>query len=138
MTEKSTTEIIEHLKKFAKAGGAIYGWGLMEIAERLEKLQAERDKAVAGYADLREAYFVDPYAITPPDAVNAPKYYVLPGGVETLSITKHLSSCGGQAVQYIVRSTRIDGVTKGEEIQDLEKALVFVRAEIERLKGLGK
>ncbi|MFT4260355.1 hypothetical protein [Microbacterium sp.] len=68
------------------------------------------------------------------DRVNSPSYYVMPNGAETVSITQWLTSAGAQAVQYIVRSTRIDGVVKENQIEDLEKAAFWLAVEIKRLR----
>lgn len=67
------------------------------------------------------------------DAVNHPNYYVMPDGAEVVHITKWLNSSGGQAVQYIVRSTRIDGVVKENPIEDIDKAIFWLNVERERL-----
>lgn len=67
------------------------------------------------------------------DPVNHPAYYVLPNGVETKQVTQWLTSAGGQAVQYIVRATRIDGVVKGDPVEDLRKARTWLDTEIHRL-----
>ena len=67
------------------------------------------------------------------DAIN-PDHYKFSNGVEAIDITENLTSNGGQAVGYIVRSTRIDGRIKGDPIEDLEKANWFITREIERLK----
>lgn len=64
---------------------------------------------------------------------NKPNYYLLPNGVEVGDITDYLTSNGGQAVQYIARSCRIDGQHKGERIKDLEKAKDMIDREIKRL-----
>ncbi|WP_305781447.1 hypothetical protein [Nocardia nova] len=69
------------------------------------------------------------------DPVNGPRYYLFPGGVQLKSITTHLTGNGAQAVQYITRSTRLDGNNKGELVEDLRKAAYFVQQEIERLEG---
>lgn len=67
------------------------------------------------------------------DAIN-PNYYQLPNGVETVQISEWLSSNGGQAVQYIVRATRVDGVTKTDPLEDLRKARWFIDSEISRME----
>lgn len=58
------------------------------------------------------------------------------GDVQVLDISRHLTSNGGQAVQYVARSTRIDGNNKGEVVRDLEKAIDLIANEIERVKEL--
>ena len=69
--------------------------------------------------------------------VEHPNYYVMPDGNETVGITNWLNSAGAQAVQYIVRSTRIDGVVKDNPIQDIDKAIYWLNIERERLGGDG-
>lgn len=63
-----------------------------------------------------------------------PNYYLMPNGVEVKEIARYLVSNGGQAVQYIARATRIDGIIKGNPISDLEKARDMIDDEINRLK----
>ena len=64
----------------------------------------------------------------------SPQHYKLPNGVEVRQVSGYLTSFGGQAVQYIARATRTDGVVKGEPIEDLKKAIKFIEFEIERLE----
>lgn len=63
-----------------------------------------------------------------------PSYYQF-GDVETIQISEQLTSNAGQAVQYIARSCRVDGVVKGDPLEDLRKARWFVDREIGRLGG---
>lgn len=63
-----------------------------------------------------------------------PNYYLMPNGVEVKEIARYLASNGGQAVQYIARATRTDGIIKGNPISDLEKARDMIEDEINRLK----
>lgn len=69
-----------------------------------------------------------------PDGVN-PNHYKFPGGAEVKDISGHLTSFGGQALQYIARATRLDGNNKGSAIEDLKKSLKFIQWEIERLEA---
>lgn len=71
----------------------------------------------------------------PDDETISPNYYQFPDGTQTIQVTRWLTSNGGQAVQYITRSTRIDGLTKGDQIEDLRKAKVFIDDELTRLEG---
>lgn len=48
-----------------------------------------------------------------------PKYYQFPHGVQLIDITENLSGNGAQAVQYIARSTRMDGVRKGKTREEV-------------------
>lgn len=64
-----------------------------------------------------------------------PDYYQFPGGHEVRDISAHLTSFGGQALQYIARSTRLDGANKGDPKENLQKAVKFLEWEIERIEG---
>ena len=64
-----------------------------------------------------------------------PNYYQFPGGVQVIDITRHLTSNAGQAVQYLARSSRIDGVSKDDPLRDLYKARDMVLDEIARLEA---
>lgn len=68
----------------------------------------------------------------------SPNVYQFPNGVEVKDISAHLTSFGGQAVQYIARATRLDGVVKGLPVQDLYKAIELLKWEAERLEALQK
>lgn len=69
------------------------------------------------------------------DMVNHPPHYKFSNGAEVIDITENLTSNGGQAVQYIARSTRLDGNNKGDVLEDLRKARWFIDREIERVEG---
>lgn len=60
-------------------------------------------------------------------------YYKFPNGVEVLDITRYLSGNGAQIVQYVARSTRMDGNNKGELVSDLRKAIHLINDEINRI-----
>ena len=62
-------------------------------------------------------------------------YYRFPGDVEVRQISAHLTGFGAQAAQYVIRATRLDGNNKGDRVGDLEKAIDFIRWEIERIQG---
>lgn len=71
------------------------------------------------------------------DAVS-PKHYQFSNGVQINAISGELNSNGGQALQYIARSTRLDssrnkGETVAEWVEDLEKARQFIDFELARL-----
>lgn len=67
--------------------------------------------------------------------MTTPAYYQFPGGLQPLHLSRHLTSNAGQAVQYLARSSRLDGVSKGQDESDLNKALDFIRDEIDRRFG---
>lgn len=74
-----------------------------------------------------------------PDAIN-PSYYKdgWSNGAELIDITENLNCNGAQAVQYIARSTRLDGKNKGNPAEDLRKAGWFINREITRLDEIEK
>ena len=53
--------------------------------------------------------------------------------VQVIDISRHLTSNAGQALQYIARSSRLDGNNKGDTEADLRKAIDFLHDEIGRL-----
>ena len=64
-----------------------------------------------------------------------PNYHQFPGGHEVRHISAHLSSFGGQAIQYVARSTRLDGKNKGDTVEDHQKAIKFLEWEIQRMEA---
>jgi len=68
------------------------------------------------------------------DLVNHPPHYKNhPSGVECIQITEHMNFCLGNAIKYIWRAGEKEGT---DEIQDLEKAVWYVRREIERRRAM--
>ena len=66
----------------------------------------------------------------PVDLVNHPPHYKThPYGLECIEVTEHMNFNTGNAVKYIWRAGE-----KGDVIQDLEKALWYLKREIERRK----
>jgi hypothetical protein len=64
------------------------------------------------------------------DLVNHPPHYTShPSGIEAIQVTRHMNFNLGNAIKYIWRAGQ-----KGDPIQDLEKAIFYLRDEIERLK----
>lgn len=62
--------------------------------------------------------------------VNHPKHYNShPSGVECITITRHMSFNIGNAIKYLWRAGM-----KDSEVQDLEKAVWYIKDEIQRLK----
>lgn len=56
------------------------------------------------------------------------------GDVQVLDISRHLTSNSGQALQYIARSSRLDGNNKGDTVGDMRKAIDFLRDELKRVE----
>ena len=64
------------------------------------------------------------------DLVNHPPHYKThPYGIECIEVTEHMNFCTGNTVKYIWRAGE-----KGDVIQDLEKALWYLKREIKRRK----
>ena len=66
------------------------------------------------------------------EAVNHPRHYTShPSGIEAIEVTRHMNFNTGNAMKYLWRA----GI-KNEDahIQDLEKALFYVKDEIRRLQ----
>jgi len=64
------------------------------------------------------------------DPVNHPKHYTShPSGIECIQVTRHMTFNIGNAIKYLWRAGQ-----KDSEIQDLEKAVWYIKDEINRLK----
>jgi hypothetical protein len=67
----------------------------------------------------------------PVDMVNHPPHYTShPSGVECIEITRYMGFNLGNAFKYIWRAD-----LKGDSIEDLEKAIFYLKDEIQRLRG---
>lgn len=75
------------------------------------------------------------------DMVNHPPHYTWLKdlcGVEVIDITRHLNNNLGNVIKYVLRhghKTEEGMTTKEKAIQDLKKAMFYLRDEIKRLKG---
>ena len=67
------------------------------------------------------------------DQVNHPRHYTThPSGIEAIEITRHMGFNLGNAIKYIWRAGIKD---EKKTIQDLEKAIFYIKDEINRLEG---
>lgn len=67
------------------------------------------------------------------DAVSHPPHYLAhPSGVECIQITEHMNFCLGNAIKYIWRCEE-----KGSKVENLEKAIWYLKREIARVQGSG-
>lgn len=67
----------------------------------------------------------------------APAYYKFPSGVQVIEISRYLTGNAAQALQYIARSSRTDGVNKTDSpLEDLMKARDCIVDEIARIQEL--
>jgi len=64
------------------------------------------------------------------DPVKQPAHYEHPSGIEVIQITRHESFLRGNILKYVLRAPY-----KGSELQDLEKAAVYLQWEIERIRA---
>lgn len=70
------------------------------------------------------------YKPVPHDPVNHPSHYTShPSGVECITVTRHMNFNLGNVMKYIWRADH-----KDVALQDLEKALFYLRDEIKRRK----
>lgn len=68
-----------------------------------------------------------------PDLVNHPPHYTShPSGIECIQVTRHMNFNIGNAMKYLWRADE-----KGDAIQNLEKAIWYIKDEIERRKNNG-
>lgn len=64
------------------------------------------------------------------NVVHPPHYTNHPSGIECIQITEHMGFCLGNAIKYIWRAD-----LKGNAVEDLEKAMWYLKREIERRRG---
>lgn len=66
-----------------------------------------------------------------------PNHYLFPNGRQPIEIARYLSSNGGQVVQYVARSTRVDkeNVKHEDARSDIRKAIHLLVDEYERVGG---
>jgi hypothetical protein len=72
------------------------------------------------------------------DNVNSPKHYTSdPSGIEAIQVTRHRNFNVGNAIKYLWRAGLKDEGLKGldKQVEDLEKAIWYIKDEINRLKG---
>lgn len=73
-----------------------------------------------------------------PEGVNHPAHYNQdPSGVECIDIVRHRNFNVGNAIKYLWRNglkTDVYGDSKSKQINDLEKAIFYIKDEIQRLK----
>lgn len=70
------------------------------------------------------------------DNVNHPKHYTShPSGVECIQITEWMDFCLGNAMKYIWRAGLKDSGSKRE---DLEKAVWYLKRELEHMQKTGE
>ena len=65
------------------------------------------------------------------DLVNHPSHYTSYKGIEVIQLTEQMNFNRGNAVKYIARAGLKN---KDNEIQDLEKAVWYLKREIERIR----
>lgn len=66
------------------------------------------------------------------DPVNHPSHYTShPSGIECIQVTRHMTFNIGNAIKYLWRADHKDAT-----IQDLEKAVWYIKDEIQRIKDL--
>lgn len=63
------------------------------------------------------------------DMVNNPTHYQHPSGIEVIDITRHESFLRGNVLKYVLRAPY-----KGNEVEDIKKALKYLTWELERLE----
>lgn len=69
----------------------------------------------------------------PNDPVNHPTHYNShPSGIECIEVVRHFSFNLGNAIKYMWRSGLKD---EKKEVEDLEKAIFYIKDEIERIKN---
>lgn len=104
-----------------------HGDALCHVAFMDESIPA---KAWADTEDL--TLYTQPLEPDPADPVDHPAHYTSdPSGVECITVTRHRNFNIGNAIKYLWRAGLKNDQT---HIEDLEKAIWYIRDEIQRLK----
>ena len=75
-------------------------------------------------------------SISAPDMVNHPPHYTSDkSGVDCITITQHRNFCVGNAIKYLWRAGLKDAENPDKTIEDLKKAVFYIKQEITRLGG---
>lgn len=73
------------------------------------------------------------------DNINHPSHYTShPSGIECIDIAEHHDFCIGKAIKYLWRAglKSEDGISKKEkQIEDLKKAIWYIKREIKHLSN---
>jgi hypothetical protein len=76
------------------------------------------------------------------DNINHPSHYTShPSGIECIDIAEHHDFCIGNAIKYLWRAglKSEDGISKKEkQIEDLKKAIWYIKREIKHLSNGGE
>ena len=67
------------------------------------------------------------------DKINPAHYKKNPSGIECIEVTEHMNFNKGNAIKYVWRSGE-----KGDEIEDLKKAVWYINREMERIIKMRK
>lgn len=74
------------------------------------------------------------------DNINHPSHYTShPSGIECIDIAEHHDFCIGNAIKYLWRAglKSEDGISKKEkQIEDLKKAIWYIKREIKHLSNV--
>jgi len=71
-----------------------------------------------------------------PDMVNHPPHYTSdPSGVECITVTRHRSFNIGNAIKYLWRAGLKGGGSVEKQVEDLEKAIFYIKDEIKLVRG---
>lgn len=65
------------------------------------------------------------------EKINHPAHYQHPSGIEVIEIVRHENFNRGNSIKYILRAGKKDPET---EVEDLEKAIFYLKDEIKRLE----
>lgn len=120
--------------KWVKGGGVVVpigedelNWAGEDTAVRWDNYDYGDNPGNHHYVNSRDLELVTEADPTSPD------HYKFGTGAEVIDISQWLTSNAAQALQYIARSSRIDGKNKGDTVEDLRKAQVFINFELKRL-----
>lgn len=127
-----------HWDSCARRGEIHYGWVSPDDYAEAKRRARQQENAEAYAREVAEATGL-PVTMhgsgktfesqKSESAVDHPSHYNQ-GAVEVIDLVEHLSFNAGNVIKYVARAPY-----KGKEVEDLEKALWYLRREIDRIKG---
>lgn len=110
------------------------GETLAGINKKLDAAIEDVNKNNSQYTDKADRSNLDPRGVNHP-----PHYNAHPSGIECIEVVRHMTFNLGSAVKYVWRiglKPVHDAVTPEDDLKDLEKAIWYIKDEIQRCKAV--
>lgn len=132
---------VQQAQRRAQFEDTLFRYGFDGYLRDMARLALPAIATIDGAAQSAPAEEPDGDADYADDLEGVPAYYLMPDGkTQVKDVAQHLTGNAAQAVQYVVRSSRLDGNNKSNDragrLQDLKKAADMIVAEVQRVAAL--